>query len=90
MGSGGLEKRRRTGHSVNMQISTDPMNAPLQFCPTQLLAQTKEDEVQELAPPLPVPRSSQCVRGKPSPYYLVLLRLKEEEARRQFMVVPFV
>jgi len=52
--------------------------------PPYLLAKTKEDEVQELAPPLPVPRLSHCVRGNPSPYYLALLRLKEEEARRQF------
>jgi hypothetical protein len=55
--------------------------------PPHLLAQAKEDEMQELAPPLPVPRSSQCVRAKPSPYYLALLRLKEEEARRQFQAL---
>jgi transposase-like protein len=48
--------------------------------PPQLLAKTKEDELQELAPPLPVPRLSQCVRGNPSPAYLALLRLKEKEA----------
>ena len=44
------------------------------------LAKIKEDELQELAPPLPVPRLSQCVRGHPSPAYLALLRLKQQEA----------
>ncbi len=48
--------------------------------PPDLLAKIKEDELQELAPPLPVPRLSQCVRGNPSPAYLALLRLKEQEA----------
>ena len=48
--------------------------------PPNQLAKIKEDELQELAPPLPVPRLSQCVRGKPSPAYLALLRLKEQEA----------
>jgi transposase-like protein len=46
----------------------------------QLRAKAKEDALQELAPPLPVPRLSQCVRGNPSPAYLALLRLKEREA----------
>lgn len=44
------------------------------------LAKIKEDELQELAPPLPVPRLSKSVRGNPSPAYLALLRLKEQEA----------
>ena len=48
--------------------------------PPDRLAKIKEDELQELAPPLPVPRLSQCVRGNPSPAYLALLRLKEQEA----------
>jgi len=48
--------------------------------PPDLLAKFKEEEMQELAPPLPVPRFSQCVRGNPSPAYLALLRLKEQEA----------
>jgi IS1 family transposase len=48
--------------------------------PPHLLAQAKENELQELAPPLPVPRLSQSVRGNPSPAYLALLRLKEKEA----------
>jgi hypothetical protein len=48
--------------------------------PPDQLAKSKEDELQELAPPLPVPRLSKSVRGKPSPAYLALLRLKEQEA----------
>ena len=48
--------------------------------PPHLLAQAKENELQELTPPLPVPRLSQSVRGNPSPAYLALLRLKEKEA----------
>jgi len=46
----------------------------------QMRAKAKEDALQELAPPLPVPRLSQCVRGHPSPAYLALLRLKQREA----------
>jgi hypothetical protein len=48
--------------------------------PPDLLAKIKADELQELAPPLPVPRLSKSVRGNPSPAYLALLRLKEQDA----------
>jgi hypothetical protein len=48
--------------------------------PPALRARAKADEQQELDPPPPVPRLSQCVRGNPSPAYLALLRLKEQEA----------
>jgi hypothetical protein len=46
----------------------------------QLLAKVKADQLQELAPPPPVPRLSKSVTGHPSPAYLALLRLKEQEA----------
>jgi hypothetical protein len=48
--------------------------------PPDRLAKMEEDAQQELAPPLPVPRLSQSVRGNPSPAYLALLRQKEQEA----------
>jgi len=48
--------------------------------PPALLAKARADEQQELAPAPPVPHLSQCVRGNPSPAYLALLRLKEQEA----------
>jgi transposase-like protein/IS1 family transposase len=53
--------------------------------PPRLLAQAQENALRELDPPLSVPILPQSVRGgHPSPYYLALLRLKEEEGRRQY------